>query len=261
MCGGRAAGLVLALLAALLSGSDAVAVTTSGYTVLQLNVCNSGASCTLPDTARQAAALITARRPSLVTINEVCASDLPTITALTGYAGAFAQSGAQTCLDEDDGNAGSPYGNALLFPAGTAVAAHRTVEYTAQSQATERRTLTCATGDGVTACVTHLTCDGVRPAEDLLVRAGQAAEMGEVVRGLARVGPTVLAGDWNLVAGGVPDAHAVVPDGMSRSDDGRVQHVTATDADFLDARVQVLPLPWTDHPALEVRYRIRATGF
>ncbi|MGQ0576328.1 MAG: endonuclease/exonuclease/phosphatase family protein [Pseudonocardia sp.] len=249
----RAAVLVVALLAALLGAAD-TAHAAAGYTVLQLNICNSGFSCTVPDTARRAGELVAARRPAVVTVNEVCASDLAAIRALTGYDGVFAQSGDQTCRDASEGSAGSPYGNAVLFPPGTAMSGYRFVEYREQNQATERRTLACATGDGVTACVTHLTCDTSVPAlrdEDLGVRLGQAAEMRAVVGDLARHGSTVLAGDWNLPAA---DARGYVPDGMAGTDDGSVQHVAATSADFRIAHTSVLPLDWTDHPALLVGY-------
>lgn len=243
----RLGGVLLAL-AGMLVGADPAVAAPAGYTVLQLNICDSGASCALPDTARHAAELIAARRPSVVTINEVCASDLPAVEALSGYGGVFAQSGDQTCVDE--GRAGAPYGNAVLFPSGTAVGDVRVVEYRDQSQRTERRTLACTTGNGVTACVTHLTCDGAA------VAAGQARQMQAVAAELARLGPTVVGGDWNLTARDVRD---VVPEGMTRADDGAVQHVTASGAEFAQARVRVLTLDWTDHPALEVHYTIRSS--
>lgn len=253
---GRVVGLVMVLLAGLLPGADTAAVEPAGFTVLQINICNSGASCTLPGTVRHAAELIAARRPSVVTVNEICASDLAAIESLSGYAGAFTQSGDQTCTDAAEGNAGSPYGNALLFPAGIAVSGYRAVEYGEQNQRIERRTLTCASGDGVTACVTHLTCNrrsSALHADDRRIRAGQAAEMRAIVAEQARGGPTVLGGDWNLTAS---DADAYVPAGMVRAGDGAVQHVAVSASDFGDARATVLALDWTDHPALEVRYTV-----
>jgi hypothetical protein len=250
----RAVLLAVGLGAGLVTGADAV---PAPYTVLQLNVCNSGASCTLPGTARHAGELIATRRPSVVTVNEICASDLATIRRLSGYDGAFVQAGEQTCMDETEGSDGVPYGNAVLFPPGTSVHDVRGVEYGAQTQATERRSLACATGDGVTACATHLACDRKVPQlreDDRRIRAAQAEQMRVLVDELAGRGPVVLGGDWNLVAGGVPDARAFVPAGTVHVDDGDVQHVLASATDFRPGRAEVLALDWTDHPALEVRY-------
>jgi len=141
------------------TGSAAAA---SPYSVLQINICNSGhADCYTGEATARAGDLINARSPSVVTVNEMCASDGEPIRERTGYAGVFTQSGSQTCTN------GSAYGNALLFPAGTSVGMPYRLTYDAQSDHIELRTLTCAPAAGITACVTHLS--------DLSVKSDQEA--------------------------------------------------------------------------------------
>jgi hypothetical protein len=218
------------------AGSAAAA---PSYSVLQINICNSGyADCYTGEATARAGDLINARSPSVVTVNEMCASDQEPIRERTGYAGVFTQSGSQTCTN------GSEYGNALLFPAGTSVGTPYRLTYNAQSDHTELRTLTCAPAAGVTACVTHLS--------NLSVRSDQAEMMKSVVGDYARYGPTVLGGDWNLTYGGDPDAQDYVPAEMFRKGDGDVQHVMASSAHFGFTGTQVMPLDWTDHPGLQV---------
>ena len=229
------------------TGSAAAA---SPYSVLQINICNSGhTKCYTGDATARAGDLIKARSPSVVTVNEMCASDGEPIRERTGYAGVFTQSGSQTCTD------GSAYGNALLFPAGTSVGMPFQFTYDANPAyakgddppEVERRTLTCAPAAGITACVTHLS-------DDPSFKSDQAAEMEGVVGKYASAGPTLLGGDWNMTHGGDPDdAQDYVPTGMFRKGDGDVQHVMASSAHFgfTSTRVMVLD-DWTNHPGLQV---------
>jgi hypothetical protein len=216
------------------------AVAATSYSVLQMNICNSGfADCYSGRATERSGDLINARQPSVATVNEICFSDLAPIQTKTGYAGVFTQSGSQKCRN------GSAYGNALLFPAGTSVGTPYRLTYAAQSQTTELRTLTCAAGAGVTACVTHLTPDSDR------IKSQQAAQMKEVVGNDAGRGPTVLGGDWNMTYGGSPNAQDYVPAGMFRKGDA-VQHIMATSAHFGFESTRVMRLDWTDHPGLQV---------
>lgn len=242
------AAMAFGVTAGLMSASDATGPAPSGYSVLQINICNSGFACDLPDTEVRAAELIAARRPSAVTVNEMCRSDLAVIEKRSGYAdlGTFTQSGSRRCRN------GSPFGNTLLFPPRTDVTGYEVTTYTAQNGDSERRTLACARAEGVTTCVTHLL-DGQeeRPRR---IRADQARQMREVLGRHAARGPTVLGGDWNLVVGGTPDARDFVPAGMVRTGDGDVQHVLATSAHFRFERANVMEFDWTDHPGLHVHY-------
>jgi hypothetical protein len=205
-----------------------------------MNICNSGYAheCYTGRATDGAADLISARTPSVVTVNEMCESDLGPIRTRTGYTGTFTQSGTQTCIN------GTPYGNAILFPAGTSVGTPERLTYRAQSSHTELRTLTCVPAGGVTACVTHLAPTSVK--------AAQAAEMRDAVGPRAGQGATVLGGDWNMAYGGNPNAQDYVPAGMFRQGDGAVQHVLASSAHFTFVSTRVMQLDWTDHPALQV---------
>ncbi len=231
------AGALVLGISTVAPGSAAAA---PSYSVLQINICNSGhADCYTGEATARAGDLVNARSPSVVTVNEMCASDRQPIRQRTGYVGVFTQSGSQTCTN------GSAYGNALLFPAGTSVGTPYRLTYNTQNSHTEHRTLTCVPGGGVTACVTHLTFSASH-AED------QAETMKGVVGDYARQGPTVLGGDWNMTYGGDPDAQDYVPAGMSRKGDGNVQHVMASSAHFGFTRTRVMQLDWTDHPGLQV---------
>ncbi|MGH3939078.1 MAG: endonuclease/exonuclease/phosphatase family protein [Pseudonocardiaceae bacterium] len=218
--------------------SPAAAAATS-YSVLQINICNSGhADCYTGRATTRAGDLIKARTPSVVTMNEMCAADLEPIREKTGYTGVFTQSGSQTCAN------GSAYGNALLFPAGSTITTPYRLTYNSQNSHTEHRTLTCAQANGVTACVTHLS--------NLSAKTDQAAKMKEVVGDYARQGPTVLGGDWNMKYNGNPNAQDYVPAGMFRKGDGGVQHVMASNGHFGFTETRTMQLDWTDHPALQV---------
>lgn len=235
-------GLIFA--GALIVGASALtpgsATAATPYSVLQINICNSGRNldCYTGKATSRAGDLIDVRQPSVVTINEMCQSDFEPIRQRTGYHGVFTQSGSQTCTN------GSAYGNALLFPPGTAVGTPHRLTYNTQSDHTELRTLTCVPAAGVTACVTHLSTSGVK--------SEQAAKMKDIVGDYARQGPTVLGGDWNIKYGGNPNAQDYVPAGMFRKGDGDVQHIMASSAHFGFTKTQIMDLDWTDHPALQV---------
>lgn len=240
---------------ALVLGASALAPGSAAaepsYSVLQINICNSGKKDehgkTLPCYSGRATTktveLIIARTPSVVTVNEVCKTDLGPIEEKAHYSGLFTPSGKQTCEN------GSEYGNALLFPSGTSVGEPYPLTYNSQDSGNvEHRTLTCVPANGVTACVTHLSKHGDKAAD-------QAAEMKNVVGNYARQGPTVLGGDWNLKYDKNKDkqnAQKYVPAGMFRKGDGDVQHIMASSAHFGFTSTRVMKLDWTDHPALQV---------
>ncbi|CAN7192543.1 hypothetical protein [Knoellia sp. LjRoot47] len=85
----------------------------TSYSVLQVNMCNSGyAGCYTGRAQAGTIALIKARTPYAVTLNEACANDITAIASGTGFRGQFTQSGTQKCRN------GSAYGNAVLFRSG-----------------------------------------------------------------------------------------------------------------------------------------------
>lgn len=216
------------------------AVAATPYSVLQINICNSGhaADCYTGQATTRAGDLINARKPSVVTMNEMCESDLGPIRQRTGYHSVFTQSGSQTCTN------GSAFGNALLFPVATSPGTPYRLTYNSQNDHTELRTLTCVPASGVTACVTHLSTGSAKD--------DQAAKMKDIVGGYSRQGPTVLGGDWNMTYSGNPNAQDYVPAEMFRKGDGSVQHIMASSAHFGFTSTRVMKLDWTDHPGLQV---------
>ena len=242
----RSGFVVLALVVACCPTAALATGPASGsYRVLQINMCNSGAApCYTGGAGAGAVELIKNRQPSVVTLNEVCRRDLGRIRRGTGYVGVFAQAGSRLCRN------GSPFGNAVVLPAGTRLGRATITQYARQDPdiGGERRTLICVPAAGVTACVTHLS-DG--PA-----RFPQAAQMASVVARHAARGPTVLGGDWNIA---FPEAQRHVPDRMFRKGDGAVQHIMATDGfGFVGSRNE--RMAWTDHPAFQVDLRRLTMG-
>lgn len=255
----RAAAVAVGLALAMASTPGVAAAAPSDYSVLQINICNSGHNddCYAEgDATDKAGELIAARQPSVVTVNEMCRSDLIKIKTRSLFSDfeTFTRSGNASCTN------GSDYGNAVLFPPGTEVTEVRRFTYAAQNYAAdartgERRTLACALADGVTACVTHLHSDSKKLSrmENRRIRTQQADEMRRFLDGVARRGPTVLGGDWNLTHGGNPSAQNFVPTGMFRKGDNR-QHVLASGAHFGFDRVRAMDLGWTDHSGFQVYY-------
>lgn len=246
---------VVCLVVTLMGVPTVAAAAPSAYSVLQINLCNSGlADCYTGRATDAAGELIAARLPSVVTVNEMCSTDIDAIKLRTGYNDfeTFTQSGTQFCKDGK-----GLYGNAMLFPPGTSVSGYRSFRYAAQNHDKEKRTLSCAVADGVAVCVTHLSRnrdDGKLRADDLKIRASQADEMSRYIGTQLGAGPRILGGDWNMKHGGNPDAQEFVPAGMFRKGDGNVQHVLASSAHFRFERVREMDLSWTDHPGFQVYY-------
>ncbi|GAA0507405.1 hypothetical protein GCM10011581_20870 [Saccharopolyspora subtropica] len=248
----RSAALwVVAALAAVatvaLPAAHAQAPAARSFDVLQLNLCHSGsADCSSDGRAVDSAiALIQQRRPDVVTLNEVCASDITRMTSETGYlweftpAGDESTGGPRACRDGR-----GDYGIAVLaHPDLGAGGAPIERQYAAQDATTEQRVLLCVPFSTVAACTTHLS------ATDARVAAEQCRELSGVATALNA--ETVVAGDFNLVSGGSPDVQECVPNGWYRKDDGSVQHVLAMDV-FHFRRAETLPVDGSDHPGLLV---------
>jgi Endonuclease/Exonuclease/phosphatase family len=221
------------------------------YRVLQLNLCHSGhVSCyTGADAIAQARAVIEGEQPDVVSLNEVCRSDVDAL-AVPGYQGWFTPartpSGATVkCTSGED------YGIGLLHRAARTSAVSNT--YAAQDSGNERRVWMCsAFADGTGACATHLSTSSstaMRQCHELL-DINRPAHIG----GLA----AVIAGDFNLRYNRwipwQPNVQDCVPGGFFRKGDGSVQHVMASSAHFDFIATEVIDMQGTtDHPALLVR--------
>ncbi len=229
----------LAVVATMLTGSAGAARGTgTPVRVLQMNLCGSGiAECYTGRSVTEAASVIRAQAPDVVTLNEICQSDVDSLrhamagTVVTAFraAGDRRTGGPFRCRD------GQPYGIGLLAR-GTAYGIDSGLYPEQDSGDPEERAWLCAALDGFTACTTHLANTSAT------VASGQCRYL------LARVPrPAVLGGDLNL---GRQGARACVPAGFADVDDGGVQHVLGTPGATATFSAPIGMAGTTDHPAL-----------
>ncbi|WNV85782.1 endonuclease/exonuclease/phosphatase family protein [Umezawaea sp. Da 62-37] len=252
----RTIGLLLAAL--LLPGLVvAPAKAATAFKVLQMNLCNSGvASCYQNGLAvGEAVTMIRNRQPDVVSVNEVCLSDLPSLTAAVGtgagYRFAFVRN-RSTGSDYQCTAGRGAYGSGIIVKEG--IAAGGTGVYAAQDGGTEMRAWACARSAvrAFTACTTHLSTTGA-------VALAQCRELvpATVLSHDPTASPTtrhVVSGDLNLrySPGSATNAQNCVPSGWFRKGDGDVQHLIARTLAFVST--QTYSMNRTDHPAFVVNY-------
>lgn len=218
----------------------ATAATT--YTVLQMNLCDSGMahSCyTFGRAVDEAVQRIRAYPPDLATFQEICRADLygklaRAMADLYGTGGitvAF-----QPARNRYTGRAyrcvnGQEYGIGLIVRG--AARDRRDGWYTAQDRGDEVRAWVCVRAR-VTVCTTHLT----------IVTSIAGQQCAELMRTLASDADVIVAGDLNLRrACGPYEDHG----------DGALQHLLAT-VPWLDGGTQTMR--YTDHPVLYARFAL-----
>lgn len=255
----------LVVCCALMTGPHAAAADrgdgrgAAGLRVLQMNLCDSGlADCYTGRSVREAAAVIRAVAPQVVTLNEVCRDDVPlleralAVSAVT--AGAATTSAFQAARDRRTGGAvrcrdGQDYGIGMVAVRPRMSAGFTGGVYPVQNPGdSEERAWLCLDAGTFEACTTHLDNSSTRVAKaqcDYLLRT--------VIPGIG--GPAgkalVLGGDLNLSAGGSPDVRSCLPAGLVRADDGGVQHVVASGY-AIGSRRSIDMQATTDHPGLLV---------
>lgn len=238
--------------------------------VLQLNLCNSGAAgCYTGRATAEAAAVVRAEAPDVVTLNEVCSDDVPAVAdALADVVpGGAVASAFQPARDGRTGDAyrcrdGRRYGVGVVarWPAAPGSTPHGGIYPDQDPDDPEQRAWLCldvAATPALTVCTTHLAYTR---------RAVAAAQcryfFGTVVAGLrARDGaaPLVLGADLNLGAGDDPDLRSCIPAGFALAGAGGPQHVVGT-PDLAVRDVGTVGLRGaTDHPGL-LATLIRRTG-
>ncbi|MFI7699737.1 endonuclease/exonuclease/phosphatase family protein [Nonomuraea sp. NPDC049480] len=218
------------------------------YRVLQLNLCHSGVNTSCYNgaaTLQEANAVITARQPHVVSLNEICRNDLPQLAAamangFSAFAPARRPDGTPVrCTNGDE------YGNGLIFRSATPGTVF-SGQYATQDSGSEKRVYVCAEFSDLVGCSTHLSTTGN-------VAMAQCKAAIAMLRDRAVAGkPTFLAGDFNLkyaplIGPNVQDCN-VSP--FFRKGDGSVQHVFAANVGFV--RTEVAGMRYTDHPALHV---------
>ncbi len=244
----------LVLVAATVTGSIVV---RPGVLVLQFNLCDSGiAACYTGRAVRQAAAIIAARSPDVVTLSEVCRDS---VTAL-GTAMREASPGGTVvpafypAPDRRTGQAtrcrdGQPFGVGLILrfadPIQTVTHASK---YPMQDRddPEERVWLCVAAAARFVACSTHLA---INPS---IAVAQCGYLLGTAIPAL-RPRSAMAGGDFNLRRDGEPSMRGCVPPGYVSRGDGGLQHVVATNDFTVRASERIDMAGTTDHPALLVR--------
>lgn len=251
------------------------------FVTLQLNLCNSGlASCyagyNQGRSVGEAADIIAAQRPDVVTLNEVCRADVA-----TGLYPVMARNfpGEHTFWEfrpagERAGGGrpyrcrnGDEYGIGVLgrMRAAPGTVTHRVFSglYPQQDiSSNEMRVWLCVAAPGsFAACTTHLASSSGTIAVQQCRRLMQV----EVPAVRATIGtdvPVVVAGDLNLRYGGSPSVQGCVPPGWYRKGDGDVQHFMAT-GDLVFGSGTTVNLRYSDHDGLQVSvrpYRVAGGG-
>ncbi len=259
-----AACLVFA--AGVLAGSPALTAaraTREPLRVLQMNLCDSGiAECYTGRSVAQAATVIHTAMPDVVTVNEVCESDVSTLdqTLVGLYPSGTVMWAFRAASDRRTGGAyrcrdGQPYGIGLLAHVPAANARYTTSSgiYPTQDHGDpEERAWLCLDAIGsFYACATHLasTSPTVALAQcdyllDTIIPNVHAQDGGYE--------PTVVGGDFNLSYRGTPDVQSCVPANYLRAGDGGVQDIVATTDFTFSPGTSIGMDGTTDHPGLLV---------
>lgn len=281
-CRGLWTAVVGCLLACLVgcTGSNAVGPTPGPPTpaggvpaapvrVLQLNLCSSGiAVCFSGRSTAEAAAVIRAETPDLVTLNEVCEDDVSTLQRALAdvVAGGAVGSAFQAARDGRTGDAyrcrnGQRYGIGIVsrWPSVPGSPTGGGIYPTQDRDDPEERAWLCldvAAAPAVAVCTTHLayTKREVAGAQCRYLFGTVVAEM----RARDGAAPLVLGGDLNLGSGDSPDLRSCLPDGSALVDDGGEQHVVATPEFVVDGSRAIDLRGTTDHPGLLVTLAPRA---
>ena len=233
---------------------------TSGYTVLQMNLCLSGAaSCfgrtAYPSVVGEAAAQVAEQDAEAVTLNEACSGDVAELARRTGYRMRFSavrSRGAPVPCVRPGGR--GVYGLAVLTKAPVSSAQGRAFEVHAGAE--ERRWLCVTTNRRTTVCSAHLGTRG-----SAVARVFNDAECRELRTVLARydeAGTTVFGGDVNRLdpcapqtmwtrddtaATQLPGIQHVYGSASLGPPDARVTEATYTDHDFLSASMPAAAIP------------------
>jgi endonuclease/exonuclease/phosphatase family metal-dependent hydrolase len=231
--------------------------------VLQLNLCSSGiAACYTGRSTAEAAAVIRAETPDLVTLNEVCQDDVSTLErALADVVpGGAVGSAFQPARNGRTGDPyrcrnGQQYGVGIVsrWPSVPGSSAGGGIYPAQDREDPEERAWLClddAATPAVAVCTTHLayTKREIAVAQCRYLFGTVVAE----IRGRDGAAPLVLGGDLNLGSGDSPDLESCLPAGSALADDGGQQHVVATPELVVDSSRMIEMRGATDHPGLLV---------
>lgn len=239
----------------------------TSFNTLQLNLCNSGAADCYAggDSIPEAAALIYATGPTVVTINEICSNDVSELQASLREAWPtdYTYSAFIPAVDRSTQNAykcvnGNAYGSAVLgrvaAESWSGISAYGRKYTTQHSKSGEERVFVCVAAKGE-----HFACTSHLAAGDKTVALAQCkALMFDAVpylKGVAGAAmKTVMGGDFNLKynKGAATNAQNCVPNGYTRKGDGDVQHLGFSN-DLTFGSTMTYGLSYTDHDGFLVR--------
>ena len=246
---------------ALLQFTPAHAETT--LRLLQMNLCNSGlAGCYRGGRAvTEAYGKITAQRPDVVTLNEICAGDVQQLwqamqAVWPGQVGDDVRGKTLAFKPAFNANTGQNYrcangqefGNGILWRAPDPTGPTASGIYTNQDTGAEKRSWQCVQimPSGPYACTTHLS------AASEPVALAQCRELMSYVAAGTGNGAlaAVIGGDFNLEydTSDPENVQLCVPPGYYRKGDGDVQHWIASNQLTFVSRTS-LGMSYTDHPA------------
>jgi endonuclease/exonuclease/phosphatase family metal-dependent hydrolase len=230
------------------------------FRVLQMNLCNSGiAGCYTGRSVAEAAAVIRAQRPDIVTLNEVCRDDVSELehTLSDGEHGSVVTLAFQAALQQRTGdpfrcNNGQQYGIGLLVGVRAPYRGFTAFggRYLAQDPAdTEKRVWLCLHAIAhFYACTTHLS--STSPA----VAISQCRYLMDTaiptLRTQNRPDALILGADLNLTDGQSPNAQSCMPPGVVRVDDRGRQDVVVSSSLRVTSSTPINMHGTTDHPGL-----------
>jgi Endonuclease/Exonuclease/phosphatase family len=241
----------------------ATAVPAAAVRLLQLNLCSSGiAGCYTGRSTEEAATVIRAEAPDVVTLNEVCQDDVSTLERALAE---VVPGGAVTSAFQParNGRTGDPYrcrngqqygiGIVSRWPAVPGSSATGGIYPAQDADDPEERAWLCldaASTPAVAVCTTHLayTKREVAVAQCRYMFDAVVAQL----RARDGAAPLVLGGDLNLGSGDSPDLRSCLPAGSALVDDGGEQHVVASPEFVVDGSRKIDLRGATDHPGLLV---------
>jgi len=231
--------------------------------LLQMNLCNSGlAGCYQCGKATaEAYSKITAQRPDVVTLNEICSGDVQQLwlamqAVWPGQVGD--ESRGKTLAFKPAFNAstgqnykcanGQEFGNGILWHSNDPTGPKASGIYANQDTGAEKRSWQCVQimPNGPYACTTHLS------AASEPVALAQCRELMSFVAAGTGNGalPAVIGGDFNLEydTSDPENVQLCVPSGYYRKGDGDVQHWIVSNKLTFVSRTSI-GMSYTDHPA------------
>lgn len=230
------------------------------FRVLQMNLCDSGiAGCYTGRSVAEAAAVIRAQRPDIVTLNEVCRDDVSALEQTLSNAehGSVVTRAFQAALEQRTGDPvrcrnGQQYGIGLLAGVRPPYRGFTTSggRYPAQDPAdTEKRVWLCVHAIAhFYACTTHLSSTSpVVAISECRYLMNTAIP---TVRTQKRPDPLILGADLNLSDGQSPNAQSCMPPGFERADDGGRQDIVASASLRVTSSTPINMHGTTDHPGL-----------